>query len=145
MSNLLLLKYAIHSLLYRRTNKHFRCRLHIQENHIQIISYHHSVFIILYNLWLLSCLFPLCKSFNMYALAETHVVCVTTTSPFLSCQVYIPRIIHIIKRSPKNLNPRLVMTNRNMRLLPLALISVNPRFEFPTVFIMKYFINPSTE
>ncbi len=34
----------------------------------------------------------------MYSLAETHVVCdVTTTSPFLSCQVYIPSIIHIIK------------------------------------------------
>ncbi len=34
------------------------------------------------------------------ALAETHVVCddVTTASPFLSCQVYIPSIIHISKR-----------------------------------------------
>ncbi len=31
----------------------------------------------------------------MYAVAETHVVCdVTTASPFLSCQVYIPSIIH---------------------------------------------------
>ncbi len=36
--------------------------------------------------------------FNMCALAETHVVCVTTSSPFLSCQVYIPSIIHISKR-----------------------------------------------
>ncbi len=34
----------------------------------------------------------------MYALAETHVVCVTTASPFLSCQVYIPSIKHISKR-----------------------------------------------
>ncbi len=35
----------------------------------------------------------------LYALAETHVVCdVTTVSPFLSCQVYIPSIIHISKR-----------------------------------------------
>ncbi len=35
----------------------------------------------------------------LYALAETHVVCddVTTASPFLSCQVYIPSIIHISK------------------------------------------------
>ncbi len=40
----------------------------------------------------------LCKSL-MYALAETHIVCdVTTASPFLSCQVYIPSIIHISKR-----------------------------------------------
>ncbi len=37
--------------------------------------------------------------FNMYALAETRIVCdVTTTSPFLSCQVYIQSIIHISKR-----------------------------------------------
>ncbi len=43
--------------------------------------------------------FLLCKSLNMYALAETHIVCdVTTASPFLSCQVYIPSIIHISKR-----------------------------------------------
>ncbi len=34
----------------------------------------------------------------LYALAETHVVCdVTTASPFLSCQVYIPSIIYISK------------------------------------------------
>ncbi len=34
----------------------------------------------------------------MYALAETHIVCVTTASPlFLSCQVYIQSIIHISK------------------------------------------------
>ncbi len=56
------------------------------------------MFIILYNLWLLSCLFLLCKSLNMHALAETYVVCVTTASPFLSCQVYITSIIHISKR-----------------------------------------------
>ncbi len=31
------------------------------------------------------------------------------------------------------------------RLLPLASRSVNPRFELPTVFIIKYFINPSME
>ncbi len=37
--------------------------------------------------------------FNMYALAETHVACVTTASPFLSCQLYIPSIIHISKSS----------------------------------------------
>ncbi len=71
-----------------------------QENHIQTISYRNRVFIILYNLrWLLSCLFLLCKSLNMYALADTHVVCdVTTASPFLSGQEYIPSIIHISKR-----------------------------------------------
>ncbi len=35
----------------------------------------------------------------MYAVAETHIVCdVTTASPFLSCQVYIPSITHISKR-----------------------------------------------
>ncbi len=45
----------------------------------------------------LSCLFLLCKSLNMCALAETHVVCVTTASPFLSYQLYIPSIIHISK------------------------------------------------
>ncbi len=39
----------------------------------------------------------------MYALAETHVVCVTTASPFLSCQVNIPSIIHIGKRIYINL------------------------------------------
>ncbi len=34
----------------------------------------------------------------LYAVAETHVVCdVTTASPFLSCQVYIPSMIHISK------------------------------------------------
>ncbi len=71
-----------------------------QENHIQTISYRNCVFIILYNLrWLLSCLFLLCKSLNMYALADTNVVCnVTTASPFLSGQEYIPSIIHISKR-----------------------------------------------
>ncbi len=31
------------------------------------------------------------------------------------------------------------------RLLSLASRSVNPRFELPTVFIIKYFINPSME
>ncbi len=36
--------------------------------------------------------------FNMNTLAETHVVGVTTASQFLSCQVYIPSIIHISKR-----------------------------------------------
>ncbi len=50
------------------------------------------------------CLFLLCKSLNMYALAETHVDCdVTTASPFLSCQVYIPSIIHITKMLYLNL------------------------------------------
>ncbi len=45
-----------------------------------------------------------CKSLNMYALAETHVVCdVTTASPILSCQVYIPSIIHISKTIYLNL------------------------------------------
>ncbi len=34
----------------------------------------------------------------LYALAETHVVCETSASPFLSCQVYMPSIIHISKR-----------------------------------------------
>ncbi len=35
----------------------------------------------------------------LYALAETHVVCdVTAASLFLSCQVYIPSMIHISKR-----------------------------------------------
>ncbi len=34
----------------------------------------------------------------LYAVAETHVVCdVITVSPFLSCQVYIPSMIHISK------------------------------------------------
>ncbi len=34
----------------------------------------------------------------VYAPAETHVVCdVTTASPFLSYQLYIPSIIHISK------------------------------------------------
>ncbi len=48
-----------------------------QENHIQTIFYRNRVFIILYNLWWhLSCLFLLCKCISMYALAETHVVCV---------------------------------------------------------------------
>ncbi len=43
----------------------------------------------------MSCLFLLCKSLNMYALAETHVACdVTTASPFLRYQVYIPSIMH---------------------------------------------------
>ncbi len=42
--------------------------------------------------------------FNMYALAETHIVCVTTASPFLSFQVYIPSIIHISKRIYCNFN-----------------------------------------
>ncbi len=47
----------------------------------------------------MSCLFLLCKSLNTYAPAETHVVRdVTTVSPWLSCQVYIPSIIHISKR-----------------------------------------------
>ncbi len=35
--------------------------------------------------------------------------------------------------------------DRNMRLIPLALRSVNPCFELPTVFIIEYFINPSME
>ncbi len=43
------------------------------------------------------------------------------------------------------LSSAIVMTDRNMRLLPLALWSVNPRFELPTVFIFKYLINPSME
>ncbi len=34
---------------------------------------------------------------------------------------------------------------RSWRLLPLTLWSVNPCFELPTVFILKYFINPSME
>ncbi len=40
----------------------------------------------------------------MYALAEIHVVCVTTASPFLSCQVNIPSIIHISKMIYFNFN-----------------------------------------
>ncbi len=71
-----------------------------QENHIQTIFYRNCAFIILYDLWLLSCLFLLCKCLNMYAPAETHIVCVKTAfiSLFLSGQVYIPSIIHISKR-----------------------------------------------
>ncbi len=63
--NLLLLKYAIYSLLHRCTNYHFRCTHSSQENHIQTIFYRNRVFIILYNLQLLlSCLFLLfCFSF----------------------------------------------------------------------------------
>ncbi len=35
----------------------------------------------------------------LYAVAETRVVCdVTSVSPFWSCQVYIPSMIHISKR-----------------------------------------------
>ncbi len=34
----------------------------------------------------------------LYALAETHIVCVITSSPFLCFQVYIPSIIHISER-----------------------------------------------
>ncbi len=35
----------------------------------------------------------------LYAVAETHFVCdVTSASPFWSCQVYIPSMIHISKR-----------------------------------------------
>ncbi len=71
----------------------------------------------------------------LYALAETHVVCddVTSASPFWSCQVYIPSMIHISKRiylificlytlwaaavnyksSPKNRNPRLCNFSRD--------------------------------
>ncbi len=42
--------------------------------------------------------------FNMYALAETLVVCyVTTASTFLSCHVYLPSIINISKRIYLNL------------------------------------------
>ncbi len=36
------------------------------------------------------------------------------------------------------LSSAIVMTDHNMRLLPLALWSVNPRFELPTVFIFSY-------
>ncbi len=43
------------------------------------------------------------------------------------------------------LSSAIVMTDYNMRLLPLALWSVNPCFELPTVFIIKYLINPSME
>ncbi len=43
------------------------------------------------------------------------------------------------------LSSAIVMTDCNMRLLPLALWSVNPCFELPTVFIIKYLINPSME
>ncbi len=33
----------------------------------------------------------------LYALTETHVVCdITTASPFLSCQVYIPSIYNYL-------------------------------------------------
>ncbi len=40
----------------------------------------------------------MCESLNIYALAETHIICdVTTASLFLSCQVNIPSIIHISK------------------------------------------------
>ncbi len=38
-----------------------------------------------------------------------------------------------------------VIRDHIIRLLPLALRSVNPRFELHTVFILKYFINPSME
>ncbi len=96
---LLLLKYDIY----------ITAQISISDVHIhlkkiiQTIFYRNRLFIILYNLWLLSCLFLLCKSLNMYTLTETHVVCVTTASPFLSCQVYIPSIIHISKRIYFNL------------------------------------------
>ncbi len=40
------------------------------------------------------------------------------------------------------LSSAIVMTDCNMRLLPLALRSGNPRFELPTMFIFKHFINP---
>ncbi len=40
----------------------------------------------------------------LYALAETHIVCVTTASPFLCFQVYIPSIIHISERIYFNFN-----------------------------------------
>ncbi len=43
------------------------------------------------------------------------------------------------------LSSAIVMNDRNMRLLLLALWSVNTRFELPTVFIFKYFINPFME
>ncbi len=43
------------------------------------------------------------------------------------------------------LSSAIMMTDRNMRLLPLALRSVNPCLELTTVFIFKYFINPSME
>ncbi len=49
------------------------------------------------------------------------------------CDTWTVLILHVVIR------------DRNMRLLPLALWSVNPRFELPTVFIFKYFINPSME
>ncbi len=69
----------------------------------------------------------------LHALAETHVVCDVTASLFLSCQVYIPSIIHIkklsilificlytlwaaavdYKSSPKNRNPQLCNFSRD--------------------------------
>ncbi len=39
----------------------------------------------------------------------------------------------------------IVMTDRNIRFHLLALWSVNPCFELPTIFILKHFINPSME
>ncbi len=57
MWNLVVYWYAIYSLLYHCTNDHFRCTYSSQENHI---LYRNGVFIILYDLWLLSCLFLLC-------------------------------------------------------------------------------------
>ncbi len=93
-SRLLLLKYAIYSLFFiavQMSISDVGYTFITYKNYIQTISYRNRVFIILiYS----GC----CKSLNMYALAETHIVCVTTASPFLSCQMYIPSILHISKR-----------------------------------------------
>ncbi len=61
-----------------------------QENHIQTISYHNRVFIILYNLY--------CGYCHVYFCCD-----VTTASPFLSYHVYIPSVIHFKKGSIFNL------------------------------------------
>ncbi len=99
---LLLLKYAFYGLLYRCKNEHFRCKLHI---HLKKITYKPYPIVIVcllsYIIYSGCChvYFFCCECLHMYAVAETHVVCdVTAASPFWSCQVYIPSIIHISKR-----------------------------------------------
>ncbi len=54
-------------------------------------------------------------------------------------------VIHSLSYILYMLPSAIMITDRNIRLLPLALWSVNPRFTLSTVFIFKYFINPSME
>ncbi len=100
---LLLLKYAFYSLLYRCKNEHFRCKLHI---HLKKNTYKPYPIVIVCLLSYIICS-GCCHVYFCCVVcsAETHVVCdVTTASPFLSCQVYIPSMIHISKRIYFNFN-----------------------------------------